>query len=84
MTTIIGTIGSILLALCGLPELIRSYQRKKADIGWGFLNMWLFGEILLLAYVFMTYVDIILLLNYGANIVIILGLVYYKILGERG
>jgi uncharacterized protein with PQ loop repeat len=79
MTELIGSLGAVLLALCGLPELVRSYKRKRCDIGWGFLGSWLIGEALVLIYVVLTSIDFILLANYSANLVIILGLIYYKI-----
>ena len=79
---LIGTIGAVLLAGCGLPELIRSFRLGRCDIGWGFLLSWLIGEILVLAYVVLTVIDWILIANYGGNILIILGLVWYKLRGE--
>ena len=79
MIEVVGILGAILLALCGLPELIRSYRRKYCDIGWGFLGTWMVGELLVLVYVLMTSIDWILVANYGGNILIISGLIYYKI-----
>jgi len=83
MIEFIGIIGAILLSICGLPELIRSFIRKKCDIGYGFLSTWLGGEILVFIYIILTTLDIILLVNYGFNILIILGLFYYKLIGEQ-
>ena len=65
----IGVIGATLLALCGVPQAWRSFQDKHSDgISWGFVNMWGFGEILVLAYIMMTTMDLILIANYVVNL----------------
>jgi uncharacterized membrane protein len=71
--------GSILLALCGLPEAIRSFRSKRCDIGWGMILSWLLGEICLVVFAFQTK-QYILLINYFANISFISIMLYYKIL----
>lgn len=80
MIEIIGIIGATLLALCGLPQSIRSYKDGHSDgLSWGFLSMWGFGEILVLYYVMMTTMDMILIANYIVNLIIGGVIVYYKI-----
>ena len=75
----IGWIGSILLAFCGLPQAIHCILNKSADgIHPGFIAMWLMGELFTLAYV-LPKLDWPLLFNYGANILFIGVIVYYKI-----
>lgn len=75
----IGWVGSILLALCGLPELVRTIQDDKCYIGWGMLLAWFFGEILVAIHVYKKHKDVALLTNYCLNIIILLVLIYYKI-----
>lgn len=75
---LIGYVSGIMLALCGLPEAIRSYRNKRCDIGWGLLIMWLLGEIGLLIYETKT-LAIPRILNYCCNIIFISVMMYYKI-----
>ena len=75
----IGWIGSILLAFCGLPQAIKCFRTKSsAGIDPGFIMMWLAGELFTLAYV-LPKLDWPLLFNYGANILFIGVIVYYKV-----
>lgn len=75
----IAWIGSFLLAICGIPELIRTIADKHCYIGWGMLLSWLIGEILVFMHVATKYKDRALLLNYSLNIIIITIMVIYKI-----
>ena len=76
---LIGWIGSILLAVCGLPQAWMSYKDKNSDgISWAFLLLWGFGELFCLGYVYKN-LDLPLLVNYGINILIIGTMIYYKI-----
>ena len=77
MTNIVVTLGSVLLALCGLPEAIASYKTKKCSVGWGMLLMWLFGEILLTIFAFQTH-QYVLLINYFANLTFVGIMIRYK------
>jgi len=80
----IGWIGSLLLALCGLPQAIKTYQTKRADdLSWWFLGMWGGGEILTFIYVLNSNIadgayQYPLLVNYVINFIIIKYLVYVK------
>jgi len=75
----LGWIGSILLAFCGLPQAIESYKTKCSEgLTWGFLFMWLSGEILTFLYV-LPKLDLPLIFNYSANIIFLIIIVYYKI-----
>ena len=65
----IGLLGSLLLTFCGVPELIRTLKNRRCDIGWGFLLMWFFGELLCLFYG-MDLREIPLLINYTSNLAI--------------
>lgn len=74
----IGLIGSLLLTLCAIPELIRTIKDKKCHLGWGFLSMWLFGEILCLFYGF-SLGEIPLIINYSFNLIIVSVMTIFKL-----
>lgn len=76
---IIGWIGSILLALCGLPQAIQSIRDGHSrGLNWGFLAAWTSGELLTVVYVFPKQ-DIPLLFNYALNISFLLIMLKYKL-----
>lgn len=77
----VGMLGGLLLAICGLPELLRSIKRGRCDIGWGMLFCWTLGEYLMLSYVITVTPTLPLLVNYGANVAICTGLCYYRWIG---
>lgn len=77
-TRTIGWLGSILLALCALPEVIRTIHDKTSYIGWGMLATWGIGELLLLIYIILRK-EYPLIINYSFNLILILILIYYKI-----
>jgi len=75
----IGWIGSLLLAFCGLPQAIESYKTKSSDgLTWGFIFMWFVGELCTFAYI-LPKMDLPLLVNYTANIIFLVIIIYYKI-----
>jgi len=77
--TILGWLGSICLAICGVPQAWMSFKEKHSHgISWGFLLLWAFGEIFALAYVY-DKLDLPLLLNYSVNILILAIILYYKV-----
>lgn len=76
---LIGWIGGILLAFCGLPQAIESYkQGHSRGLTWGFLIMWGVGELFTIVYVIPKW-HWPLIFNYTANIIFISIIVYYKI-----
>jgi len=76
---IMGWLGSICLALCGVPQAIQSYQDKHSHgISWGMLLLWAFGECFALTYVF-NKLDMPMVMNYGINIFVVALMLYYKI-----
>ena len=76
---VLGWLGSICLAICGLPQAWQSYKDKNSEgISWGFILLWAFGEVFALAYVY-DKLDLPLLLNYATNILILAVILYYKI-----
>ena len=75
---ILGWLGSICLAICGIPQAWQSYKEKHSEgISWGFILLWTFGELFALAYVY-DKLDLPLLLNYATNILILVVILYYK------
>jgi uncharacterized protein with PQ loop repeat len=76
---IIGWIGSILFAACGIPQAWQCYKNGNSrGLAWGFLITWLFGEILTIVYV-LPKMDIPLLFNYTFNLIVLLIILRYKI-----
>ena len=76
---IIGWIGGILLAFCGLPQAIESSKTGKSDgLTWGFLIMWGVGELFTIVYIIPKW-HWPLIFNYTANIIFISIIAYYKI-----
>jgi uncharacterized protein with PQ loop repeat len=76
---ILGWLGSICLAICGLPQAWQSIKDKHSHgISWGFVLLWAFGEVFALAYVY-DKLDLPLLLNYATNILILGVILYFKI-----
>jgi len=74
----IGWLGSMLFALCGLPQAIESYRKKHSrGLTWMFLLMWLFGEILTFAYV-LPKMDYPLLANYVVNFLFLIVIIWFK------
>ena len=82
--TFLGWLGSILLAFCALPQALKTFKTKKADdISWGFLLMWLFGEIFTLIFILPKAGVLPLVVNYACNIVLILVILKYKLRGKN-
>ena len=74
----IATLGSVLLAFCGVPEAYSCYKNKYCGIGYPMLLMWLFGEILLIIFALQT-AQYFLLINYIANLAFVSVMLRYKI-----
>lgn len=73
----IGFLSSVLLVLCGIPDLYRGIFQKRVLCPWDLLIIWFLGELFGLAYV--LYIgDKPLLLNYGLNTAITGTLLYMK------
>jgi uncharacterized protein with PQ loop repeat len=77
---IVGWVGSVLFAFCGLPQAIHSWKQKNSDgITYSFLLMWTAGEIMTLVYVFQKSDVAPLLLNYAANIIFLSVIIWFKV-----
>jgi uncharacterized protein with PQ loop repeat len=75
--------GSILLALCAIPQAIKCIREGHAKgIDNTFLVMWASGELLLLAYVIQTG-QVALSVNYGCNVLCLAVITKYKITGAK-
>ena len=79
---IIGYIGGILLAVCAIPEVIRTYKDKRCHLGWPFLGLWFVGEIFMEIYAIVLW-DYPLMFNYTFNLIITAILLYYKFKTKR-
>jgi hypothetical protein len=80
---LMGWLGSICLALSGIPQAIQSYQDKHSHgISWGFLLLWGFGELFALTYVF-NKLDMPMIFNYGINIFVVSMMLYYKLYPKK-
>ena len=78
MMTILGWAGSILLALCAIPQAYKSYkERQTSDISASFLWMWFIGEWFAMFYIFFEKYSLPLLLNYASNIVLIAVIMWF-------
>jgi uncharacterized protein with PQ loop repeat len=76
---IIGWMGSIMFALCAIPQAWQSYTDGHSNgVNWLFLILWLSGEIFTLIYV-VPKKHWPLIFNYIANVLFILIIVYFKI-----
>jgi len=76
---IVGWIGAIFLACCGMPQALQSWKEGHSNgLSWGLILLWLFGEIFTLAYVIPTG-NLPLIFNYIFNIIVILVMLRYKI-----
>lgn len=74
----IAWIGSLCLALCGLPMAIEAFKNKRIKINGYFLLLWFIGEVATLIYVVYKR-EQALSLNYISNIIFILVILKYRI-----
>ena len=72
MFDLIGWVGSLLLAFCGLPQAIQSVKSGDSNgINSGFIWAWFIGELMTLIYIIPEF-KWPLIFNYTANIIFIL------------
>lgn len=80
---IFGWIGSILFAVCGLPQALQSYRDGNSDgLNWFFLLAWFFGEIFTMVYI-LPKGDIPLISNYVINICFLVVILRYKMVPRK-
>ncbi len=78
MYEIIGWTGGMLLAVCGIPQTIKTYIDGHArGLAWSFLLMWFGGEVLSFVYLLPTG-NMPMLINLGVNTIFTSIIIYYK------
>lgn len=83
MLEILGWVGSILFAICGIPLLREVYKQGHAKhYSQSFLLLWFFGEVLTLTYVIILK-NYPLIFNYFTNAICLIGVLYYKFKPRR-
>ena len=76
---IIGWIGTICFAICGLPQALQCYRDGHAKgLSWSFLLLWFGGEVFTITYLWPKQ-DWVLLTNYCLNFVSLIFMLRYKI-----
>lgn len=80
MISLIGGLGVILLAICALPQTIKTIKNGNAKgMSQAFLWCWFLGEVFTLIYLFgKDEYDYLLITNYSANILLLGIIVYYR------
>lgn len=74
----VGWLSAILLATCGIPELVKALNGHKIEAGWELLIMWFLGEVFGLIYTFPLN-KIPLTFNYMFNTIVVGLLIYFKL-----
>jgi uncharacterized protein with PQ loop repeat len=74
----IGYLGGLLLAICSIPEVIRTLKDSRCHLGWPFLSLWFFGEVFMIIYALNLW-DFPLIFNYAFNIVLVSIMLFFKI-----
>lgn len=79
MLELIGWIGAICFALCAVPQAWLSIKNGHSHgVAWGFLTLWMVGEICTIIYV-LPKQHWPLLFNYVFNIIFVAIIIYYKL-----
>ena len=78
----IGYLGSLLLTICGIPEVIRTVKDDKCHLGWSMLLLWTLGEIFMIIYAFYLW-NGPLIMNYGFNFFVVGIMLFYKIKSSK-
>jgi uncharacterized protein with PQ loop repeat len=84
MNEVVGWIGSLLFAVCALPQVIHTFKtRKTDDVNELFLWLWFLGEIFTFSYVVVDDIasknyHIPLYFNYAFNLLMLFYLIYAK------
>ena len=84
MNEVVGWIGSLLFAICALPQVIHTFKtRKTDDVNELFLWFWFLGEVFTFSYVVVDDIaninyHIPLYFNYAFNLLMLFYLIYAK------
>jgi len=74
-----GWLASVCFSLCSVPQAWESFKNGHSNgISWGFLLLWLIGEICAIIYV-LPRRDMPLLINYIVNAFFISVIIFYKL-----
>ena len=74
----IGYLGSLLLTVCGIPEVIRTIKDSKCHLGWSMIVLWTLGEVFMITYAFYLW-NGPLIMNYTFNFFVVGIMLFYKI-----
>ena len=85
MISVIGWIGSVCFALCGVPQAVACYRQGHAKgISTIFLLLWASGEVLYIIAVFMEFGFVAwMMANYFTNLVSISVIIRYRFWARR-
>ena len=84
MIDAVGWAGTVFLAICGVPMLVKSIVDGHArGVSLWFLIAWGLGECFLLAYVVAIHSGLILIMNYAANIALVTSIMFYKLFPRK-
>ncbi len=81
---IVGWMGSILFAICALPQVIHTFKTKKVDdLNEFFIWLWFLGEVFTLWYIIIDDITnqvyhVPLYFNYTFNLIMLFYLIYAK------
>jgi uncharacterized protein with PQ loop repeat len=79
-----GWLGSFCLAICALPQAIKSIRDGHSNgLSYGLLILWFAGEVFTLLYICRSIHSLPLLLNYISNILFLLIIFKYKIFPRK-
>ncbi len=79
MLEIIGIVGAVCFALCGIPQVYKCYKDKSAqDISWAFLYLWAMGAVCSFVYA-ASMQSYALMLNFGCSVICSAIISVYKI-----
>lgn len=79
ITVICGWVGALLFSICGLPQAWKCFREGHANgLSWGFLLMWIGGEVLCAIHIWDDAWTLPVFLNYMANIAMILVMLKFK------
>lgn len=83
--TIVGSTGTLLLILCGVPLLVATLRAGHArGVSGLFLAVWLAGEIFVGAYVLsVDPINWLLFANYAGNALLVAAVLLIKVRGDR-
>lgn len=83
MINFLGWVGALCFAFSAVPQAYQCYRQKHANgISWGFLLLWLMGEICMVTYSISNF-NVIFLTNYTINLALLFVIGYYKVYGDK-